>query len=266
MPKTVVLPLDGSDVSLRAVPIARRLATTFGAEVVLMTTRDTPEPAQPSVPEWLDGIHRSLGVERARVALSRSWFAVNGVVDVVRGLEDAWLCMATHGRGRIGTTILGSVARDVLRAVTTPVVLVGPHCSVDDEPTGPLVIGHDGSRCADSVIEAASDWAKTAGVAVVLVFVYHPLDVESAQHTNPGVEQAAAALRFAGVATDVHAVASSYPVGAILSIVENVGASALAVGTHGRSGAGAVVLGSVAGSLVHAAPCPVLVRRPSNLG
>jgi len=265
MTKTVVLPLDGSDVSLRALPVAERLAATFAAELVLLTTPTTTD-TEGVAPVWLEDVRASVGSERTRAVVSRSLFAVDGIVDTVRGLDDVLLCMATHGRGRLGTTILGSVARDVVKSVGVPVVLVGPHCPTEGPAaTGPLVVGHDGSPASDAVVPAACDWARAAALDVVVVSVHHPLDVESARAPAPRAEEAVQHFRDAGVGVELRAVASSYPVGAILDVVEEVGATALAVSTHGRSGLGWVVLGSVAGSLVHAAPCPVLVVRPAEL-
>ena len=45
---------------------------------------------------------------------------------------------------------------------------------------------------------------------------------------------------------------------AILAYTERVGADLLVVGTHGRTGLGRLLLGSVAEACVNRAPCPVL--------
>jgi nucleotide-binding universal stress UspA family protein len=50
----------------------------------------------------------------------------------------------------------------------------------------------------------------------------------------------------------------------IVLLAAELGAQLVVVGTHGRSGLGRVFLGSVAERVVRAAPCAVLVARPSE--
>lgn len=59
---------------------------------------------------------------------------------------------------------------------------------------------------------------------------------------------------------------SGDPAEAILSAVEAERADLLVVGSHGRDGAGRILLGSVSDHLVRNAPCPVLVVRPLDRG
>lgn len=48
------------------------------------------------------------------------------IADVVADYDIDLIVMATRGRSGLGRVVLGSVAEDVLRAATTPVLLVGP--------------------------------------------------------------------------------------------------------------------------------------------
>ena len=48
---------------------------------------------------------------------------------------------------------------------------------------------------------------------------------------------------------------------AILDVAQRIGADLLALTTHGRSGLGRLVLGSVADDLVRHASCPILLVR-----
>jgi nucleotide-binding universal stress UspA family protein len=52
----------------------------------------------------------------------------------------------------------------------------------------------------------------------------------------------------------------------ILAAAKEWGADLIALGTHGRSGLGRVVLGSVAQAVLHEAPCPVLMIRAGSVG
>ena len=64
---------------------------------------------------------------------------------------------------------------------------------------------------------------------------------------------------------DVRIYRDSYPVGVILELARTLPASLVALSTHGRTGLARVTLGSVAASLVHSAPSPVLLTRPPHL-
>jgi nucleotide-binding universal stress UspA family protein len=59
-------------------------------------------------------------------------------------------------------------------------------------------------------------------------------------------------------------VRDSYPVGVILDEARDRRVPAIAMSTLGRGGLSRMTLGSVAASVVHAAPCPVLVVRPPD--
>lgn len=72
------------------------------------------------------------------------------------------------------------------------------------------------------------------------------------------------ALRACAPVTDTrvfHHVIEGDAAGAILSIAEDVEADLVVVGTHGRTGVGRLMMGSVAEKVVRQAGCPVLVMR-----
>jgi nucleotide-binding universal stress UspA family protein len=60
-----------------------------------------------------------------------------------------------------------------------------------------------------------------------------------------------------------HRVGEGEPVDVILGVAEDVGADLIVMGTHGRSGLGRVLLGSVAEQVSRRARCPVATVRPS---
>ena len=69
-----------------------------------------------------------------------------------------------------------------------------------------------------------------------------------------------------GVPVD-YRVVSGEPVAEILHAAEEVRCDLIAMGTHGRTGPGRVLLGSVAEQVVRRAPCPVLtVKVPAESG
>jgi nucleotide-binding universal stress UspA family protein len=84
-----------------------------------------------------------------------------------------------------------------------------------------------------------------------------------------GAEQAGAAdylgrladrLRGRGFTVE-RALAEGAPADAVVAHAERIGADLIAMATHGRSGLGRLVFGSVAEQVVRHAPCPVLLVR-----
>jgi nucleotide-binding universal stress UspA family protein len=74
------------------------------------------------------------------------------------------------------------------------------------------------------------------------------------------IEALAAPMRHNGIAVDT-LTCVGYPARVILDQARAVGADLIAMGTHGRSGADRLVLGSTAERVVALAPCPVLTVR-----
>ncbi len=263
LPATFVVPLDGSDRSLRAVPIAASFAERFGADVVAVTTPTTTDADDRLAPPvWLRDLAGDDHYPRLRVVVVDD-NPVNAVSMQVAANHDSVVCMATHARGAIGTMALGSVAQDVVREVGVPVLLVGRHCGEATFDSGPIVVCHDGSSAADAILTPARAWAHHLDLPIVVVQVYHPLDVPTAEDPTRAVR---AVLDRLGPGARAEVVASSFPAGAIRDLAHEIDASMIALSTHGRTGAARMVLGSVASWVTRESPCPVLTVRPPHLG
>jgi len=264
-PRSVVVPLDGSDVAARAVPVAVDLARGFKAEVVLVTTTQTTRSDRMVRPVWLDDTAASVHDVAVRTEFLDEHPADAAIRRVAQSAPDSAVCMATHGRGAIGTAILGSVARDVIREADRPVVLVGPHVDGWRGHGQPMIVCHDGSHASAAIVPVAAAWAHALGTPVVVAHVFHPLDVASAQAPTAAVDAIVAELRETLDDVDVRVTRDSYPVGAILELARTLPASFVALSTHGRTGLARITLGSVAASLAHASPCPLVTVRPRDL-
>jgi nucleotide-binding universal stress UspA family protein len=263
VPSTFVVPLDGSDFSLRALPIASRFAARFDADVVALTTPMTVTGGDRSaMPDWLAELVHDDRYAGLRAIVAEQDDPVDAVSALVAAHPDSVVCMATHARGVIGTAALGSVAQHVVREVGVPVLLVGPHCAEPASEQGPIVVSHDGSQAADAVLAPARAWAHRLDVALVLVHVYHPLDVPSAQDPTGAIRPA---LELLGPGARAEVVASSFPPGVIRDLAHELDACAIAMSTHGRTGAARIVMGNVASWVTRESPCPVLAVRPAGL-
>jgi nucleotide-binding universal stress UspA family protein len=237
-PREFLVPLDGSPVAERALPVARMIATRFDAKVtVLNAPADTDDPAQDRITPFLQHLP-------------------DGSLDTV-------LCAASRGHREHSPCGHRDLGDRLLEHLVDPALVVGPHCSSGSfDLEGPVLVCHDGSSAADEIVAPAMDWAGALGAPLSLVHVTHPLDVESARDPRANVTRA---LELLGPSARFEWIRSSFPAGAIRELAREVDASVVAVSTHGRSGLARMRLGSVAAWVVRESFCPVLVARPSGL-
>jgi nucleotide-binding universal stress UspA family protein len=145
----VVMPLDGSELAERALPAASAIAEEYqrGLQLVRVVPpppevsvyADAYERAQPRYRELVDEAHRYLDAIRARVeketGLSVRVNVTMGapageIVDIARECPDNLIVMSTHGHGTLGRLLLGSVATDVMRSATVPMLVVPPNALI----------------------------------------------------------------------------------------------------------------------------------------
>jgi nucleotide-binding universal stress UspA family protein len=126
----ILLPSDGSELSLTAAPLALELARQTGAQLDLLHAIEDASPGENG-----DGTQRALDplVERCReaeVAFER--FAVDegphrAIVDHADDREVDLVVMATHGRGGLERFLVGSITDKIVRTVGPPLISVRPH-------------------------------------------------------------------------------------------------------------------------------------------
>jgi nucleotide-binding universal stress UspA family protein len=144
---------------------------------------------------------------------------------------------------------------------------------------GGVVVGHDGSKCAQEALAWAGRLARRAGIELHVVrawammsapqpptwtpgYVPPLTDWEKAVHDQLAAHVAAANLDPA-VRVTCHVIHKA-PAEGLMNAAE--GASLLVVGARGRGGFRGLLLGSVSDQLVHHAPCPVTVVRTGATG
>jgi nucleotide-binding universal stress UspA family protein len=255
VPKTLLVPLDGSDLAGRALPIVGQLAERVGGDIVLVAA----ETGGVSVPAtYLDAAAAFTGSRGAHVEVVQCVTLADALRAVADDANDPAICMATHARSGMGHALFGSAAEAVVRTLQVPAVLVGPHCDTTLRVSGPLAVCFDGSAASAAVLQLAEQWARALATPIVLVYVYHPLDVESATHPETIARTAAERL---SIDAEVHLVRGE-SAHSVVRAVRDVDPVLVALATHGRTGLARLVMGSVATAVVRRSECPALVVRP----
>jgi nucleotide-binding universal stress UspA family protein len=142
----IVVPLDGSSLSERAIGPAAQLAKATNGEIILvraivpplLSVREehphVPSESTPSMatPGWplIPAADRiaSLGIPVACEELVGR--PADVIFEVARAKKAHLIAMASHGRSGPSRLMLGSVAETVLRRTHVPVLLCGPHAWV----------------------------------------------------------------------------------------------------------------------------------------
>jgi nucleotide-binding universal stress UspA family protein len=258
MYKTIVVPVDGSDLAARAVPVASWLAAGFGAELHLVTTT-----VAANVTDAADALRRA--ALRARPVPVRSdvvehSFPVRGVLDTVRSDDEPLLCLSTRGTSGLHALLLGSTSDAIIRGAPGPLVLVGPECEPMATSRLRMLVCVDGSDDAERVLPVAARWATELGMDVEVVLVADAHQLASFRtSTETHVDRAAATLRTLGVEPVSRIEVSTTPSRAIVEVATSTHAAIIALATHGTGHLGTETLGHVATEVVRHAPVPVLV-------
>jgi nucleotide-binding universal stress UspA family protein len=237
-PTTFFVPLDGSSIADRALPVARVVSSAFGASL-----RVADVPAEPDDPTK-DDIGEFLATATG-------------------GRNDTVICLADRGHAEQPSFGYRDLADRVLPRLGGPALIVGPHCSSGSfQLDGPVLVCHDGSAAAGQILPPAITWATGLDVPIVVIHVTDPSDVAGGRTARASV---ADVLDRLGPSVEVEWVRSSQPAVAIRSLAREVDASIVAMSTHGQTGLGRTLLAGVTAWVVREAFCPALVRRPVGI-
>jgi nucleotide-binding universal stress UspA family protein len=135
----------------------------------------------------------------------------------------------------------------------------------------------DFSEQAQYAFAAACSLARDHHSRVVVMYVRAPSVVAYGElgaivpdpiWTTDDVKAALDALHLPDAGVEVeYRVAEGEPATEIIRLARDVGANLIVMGTHGRTGLGRLLLGSVAEAVLRRAPCPVLtLRQPFYVG
>ncbi len=276
--KRILVPLDGSPAGEAILDHARNYAAPK-AEIFLLHVLPnvTPPVGSPSaqllaLPEqaeaYLDTLADRFPAMRVRIFVDTGDPA-DRIVRVALGLNIDLIAMMTRAPGTASRVLLGSVAQDVVRGTSLPVLLVRPGVAAVQRPANRFLVPLDGSVRSQRIL----DVLRNEKTDVVLLQVAETIDDSRAglAHLDRPVrrvmETPARRLEEIGDALAARGVTSSPllvhgdVVRQILAQARARDIDAIAMATHGRTGLERLVMGSVAEGVLRGADCPVLLLR-----
>ena len=200
MYQTIIVPLDGSARSERALPVAVSFARAAGAALELVrvhSAEETYAQRDPSLAARLratahrhvEGIAEScsLGLGRPVAFELLDPPIVDALSDHAARKHAPLIVMATHGRLGVNRAILGSISDGLIRRGSAPVLVLRdsrsrsttPSWSKGSRPFSGIVVPLDGTSFAESAVPHAVALAKLTNARIHLVRVVTPLLVTS---------------------------------------------------------------------------------------
>jgi len=297
--KAILIPLDGSDLAECALAagssIARRLNAFIhlvrvhtqlplfevGAEIVTLTPESEREITEQEE-QYLEGVATQLRAE----GLAVSTTVVKGsIVPALHSYTEhhgiGLVVMSSHGRGGIRRAVLGSVADQLVRSVSIPVLIVTPAMAprIDDQWPRRVLVPLDGSELGDSAIDAVRelDPRRTAQLLLATIlqtsfppmspWAYQPdLYPEAVEHNQERLRMhlnnVADGLRADGFRVAARILNGGKVAREILKLGIARQCDMIVMATHGAGGLDRVMFGSVADQVIRHSNMPILVVRP----
>ena len=264
----LVVSLDGSELSTRAVPIAGAIARAARAGV-----RVVGIPHNDGELAWMhEHVHDAARLLTAAQPPEVDVFVDGDPAGALLKLADDprnMLCFASHDHAKPVAAVLHSVGSHLIQHATHPFLVVGKNADVETLAND-VVVALDGVSDPDALLSTATSWARRLGSSLRIVTVYEPVpaDIREPDHftrthgpgSDPGLylEGIRSRLDSAGFAGDVEMAAIPDPVSVTTALAQHLEDRPALLLIVGRR-VGAHIGPGVLRELLHTVTLPVLV-------
>ncbi len=298
----ILVPLDGSELAEQVLHYISMLAKPGQVPITLLrvveplsyrvvaasrdiTVEQVKAEMQAYSQEYLEKVATSFREQGMRVLTKvLVGAAASCIVDEGSREPGALIAMSTHGRSGVARWAFGSVTDKVIHTTINPLLIVR---SSDKPPSEEeiaiksIIVPLDGSEMAEQILPHVADLAKTLDLGVSLLRVtpsagdyYRFMDYPLPQYDDLAEQMDAEAmeylksqgqrLRSQGIFQVEERLSHGSPAIAVTDFARETPNSLVAMTTHGRSGVGRWILGSVADRVIRHSGGPVLVIRPTE--
>lgn len=297
----IIVPLDHSDVSEAAVPVAAHLAQRRSIPVVLVhileishgfmthlhrgSHVDALAELEDAAQKYLVGVAEGIeGVEVSTIVLQGQ--PASRLVEYAEELHDSVIVMSSHGRTGFDRLRTGSAVARVVQASPVPVIVVRPKGEDADikipEAIRKVLVPLDGSDFAEHALHSVYDFVKSDDLMVRLMRVselavypttmYGEASYEAVD-LYMGAMQDECEAYLKGIAADYEGSPGSVSwevrdgtAGvAILEAAKDFDADLIAMSTNGRTGFRRFLMGSVAEQVLRESGIPVMMVGPHEV-
>jgi len=266
--KRLLVAIDGSPASRRAVQIAAQIALAERASVYLVHVPRTGELRAAEGCE--QGALRDLTQAGVDAHLEiRGGDAADEIVAAAHSTRAGLLVMGSRGRSAVGGLLLGSVSQDVAARASCPVLLVRADADVA-APIHKILLAVEGIAGSESLLAITADLAKSLKAMVVAVHASYPRgeDLERSlyharrTHGEQAVAAAVAKLRHSGIdAGEMKLTTRSGISRALAACADSIGAGLIVIGAHNSNRVGEGAGTDLSMAVLRRTRRPVLVTR-----
>lgn len=296
-PRRILVPVDFSSCAREALRYALALAETHDAAVYVLHvyTLDEYFAYDPAVDSPRAAVQQQLLQENracaqhllqrlvdeleghtsiAEVKLTESMAIAPAIISYARQYAADWIVMGTHGWRGIRHLVLGSVAEEVVRDASCPVLLIR-----EEEGSSPtlslqrILVPTDFSEASEVAIALGARIARAYASQLDLLHIIEPLPFSGAltgfmtvhdmvpkisDRSQAKLKLLRASLVDDDVPTRLHMM-EGYPATRIHEAAEALSADLIVMTTRGLSAWQRLFIGSVVARVVRTTACPVLV-------
>jgi nucleotide-binding universal stress UspA family protein len=282
--------LDGSNAAEIVLPYAGEIAAKLGSEIVLVSVSESKAvDIDRLYRSYLESITEQLQAQlrgyRAR-EMSKVYSDVllgtpaDEILRYANQNNASLIVMASRSSMGQGPWLLGNIAAKVLRAIGRPVLLIREPVNntalQEKRLVKRILMPLDGSRVGEAAIRCTEVLAQALGAELVLFHVLGSLVVSSnllevsMSYSAPVIDESRKAsaidyldgveklLKERGLNTS-NVLSSGSAADQIIDYAKLNDIDLISMSTHGRSGIGRWVFGSVTDKVLHAGDTPVLV-------
>ena len=286
MSRTVVIALDRSDVSARALPFAQQVAQLWRGRLVLvhaLVSQDAhaPVPVERELRSIVQDLN-ALGITAEAVIRQAS--PAQAIVDVVREREADLIVMASHQRHGLNRWLRGSITEDVLARTPAPLLMIPAEGASPFGPRRRILVPLDGSPTGEAALDFLRGRSTNGPIELLLMRVVSHMPVMVGADATFSVEALSPAeleaelqearaytarlgdsIADSSVVVRHQVIEAAEPVArVILEAAAHERADLIALGTHAKTGVSRLVLGSVSEEILERSPIPVLLVRPTR--
>lgn len=279
--KHVLVPLDGSELALQAIPTATVLSARLGAQLHTIGVAPTREAGEALRASTIAVLGDDFDADRALIVVEDN--PADAIERRARELGTCLVCLTTRGRGRLAGAVLGSVARTLLHRLPDGIIALGPEADnpgwaprprdwPDPLSTPRIVVCVDGTSSAEQVLPTATAWARSLDMSLTILSIStdRTLSFDPAGTANsdaaPGIDEYVAGLveRCRNDSPDlaIDGLVFRDPVSlksGIRSYLDARPAGLVALATHARSGLDRAKFGASGANIVESSTAPCLV-------
>lgn len=290
MYESILVPLDGSKTAKMVLPYVEEIAAKLANEIVLVGVSEQGRHELP-------GSYLKTILEQVQLQLNDYTPAkevkvysevllgepATQILNSANRRKVSLIAMTSRGSSSQGPWLLGNIAAKVIRATSKPVLLirapVGAEALKQKKLVRRILVPLDGSRVGETAVPWAETLAQTLAAELVFfqiigiteTYLYYQY-YQVSPSLGPEKEKASAmaylesiekSLSGKGLKTS-SAVAFGAPADGIIDYAKANAVDLIAISSHGRSGIGRWVFGSVTDKVLHSGDTPVLVVRASK--